>query len=58
MHVLVHEIQNGEPEGSKGGQGKQRREVLKENLEKGKHGRVKPLEKLLSVNLSKLGSSL
>lgn len=34
MHVLVHEIQNGEPEGSKGGQRQERREVLEEDLEK------------------------
>lgn len=33
MHVLVHEVQNGEPEGSKGGQGQQRREMLEEDLE-------------------------
>lgn len=34
VHVLVHEIQNGKPESSKGGQGEERREVLEENLEK------------------------
>ena len=32
MHVLVHEVQNGEPEGSKGGQGQQGGQVLKEHL--------------------------
>lgn len=34
MHVLVHEIQNGEPESSKGREGQQRRKVLEENLDK------------------------
>lgn len=47
MHVLVHEIQNGEPEGSKGGQGQQRREVLEEDLEQTRERRQAhvPLEK-------------
>lgn len=33
VHVLVHEVQDGEPQGSKGGQGQQRWEVLEENLD-------------------------
>lgn len=58
MHVLVHEIQNGEPEGSKGWQGQQRREVLEENLEKGHMEKSqtsgKPAaRRMSSVNLSK-----
>lgn len=32
MHVLVHEVQDGEPESSEGWQGEQRREVLQEDL--------------------------
>lgn len=34
VHVLVHEVQNGEPEGSKRGQREQRREMLQEHLGK------------------------
>lgn len=33
MHVLVHEVQDGEPQGSKGGQRQQWRQVLQEDLE-------------------------
>lgn len=33
MHVLVHEVQDGEPQGSKGGQRQQRGQVLQEDLE-------------------------
>lgn len=33
MHVLVHEVQNGEPQGGKGGQRQQWRQVLQEDLE-------------------------
>ncbi len=33
MHVLVHEIQNGQPEGREGGQRKQGGQMLEENLE-------------------------
>lgn len=33
MHVLVHEFQDGEPQGSKGGQRQQWRQVLQEHLE-------------------------
>lgn len=32
VHVLVHEVQDGEPQGSKGGQRQQGREVLQEHL--------------------------
>lgn len=32
MHVLVHKIQNGEPESSEGGQGQQGGQVLEKNL--------------------------
>lgn len=33
MHVLVHEVQDGEPQGGKGGQRQQWRQVLQEDLE-------------------------
>lgn len=33
MHILVHEVQNGEPQGGKGGQRQQWRQVLQEDLE-------------------------
>jgi hypothetical protein len=32
VHVLVHEVQDGEPQGSEGGQRQQGREVLQEHL--------------------------
>lgn len=33
MHVLVHEVQDSEPQGGKGGQRQQWRQVLQEDLE-------------------------
>ena len=33
VHVLVHELKDGEPEGSEGGQGQQRTEMLQEHLQ-------------------------
>lgn len=38
VHVLVHEVQDGEPQGSKGGQGQQWGQVLQEDLEPKGHG--------------------
>ena len=32
QHVLVHEVQDGEPESSEGGQGQQRGQMLQEYL--------------------------
>lgn len=37
MHVLVHEVQDGEPQGGKGGQRQQWRQVLQEDLEPTRH---------------------
>lgn len=44
MHVLVHEIQNSEPQGSKGGQGQQRGKMLQEHLEKWKRYHAQYIE--------------
>lgn len=38
MHVLVHEVQDSEPESSEGWQGEQRREVLQEDLRRHTQG--------------------
>lgn len=38
VHVLVHEVQDSEPESSEGWQGEQRREVLQEDLRRHRQG--------------------
>lgn len=44
VHVLVHEVQNGEPEGSEGGQGQQGGQVLEEDLEHQRDGMARGRE--------------
>ena len=43
VHVLVHEVQDGEPQSSEGGQRQQRREVLEEHLHKTHRSNMSPL---------------